>query len=361
MFKLKLTTPPFFALNVQTNISLLTFNTFGIDATAAAFAIAADVAYLQQVLEKNRQPVFILGGGSNILFTEECYPWLFVKNNIQGIEILPDDFPGASEFAGQETVKIKFGGGVAWHEAVEFAVARDWGGIENLSLIPGSVGAAPLQNIGAYGAELKDVFVSLEALDLQTLQLKTFSRADCQFSYRDSIFKSAGYKGRWMITGVVLELQKNPSVNIRYGDLQKTLTERGVARPNIVDVAAAVVQIRRSKLPDPALIGNAGSFFKNPEISAAQFKTLKLQFPSLPGYEAPDGKIKAPAGWLIERCGWKGRRIGAVGCHEKQALVLVNYGGAKGREILQLAELIIADVEASFGIRLTAEVNIVAL
>jgi UDP-N-acetylmuramate dehydrogenase len=237
-------------------------------------------------------------------------------------------------------------------------VQNGFGGVENLSLIPGSVGAAPVQNIGAYGVELKDVFVGLQAMELTTGKLRHFSRADCRFGYRDSFFKKEG-KEKYCIVSVTLSLTlKNHRLDISYGDIRKTLEANGVTSPTIADVSRAVVQIRSSKLPDPAKIGNCGSFFKNPETSRAVFEKIRASHPNLPHFDLPNNKVKIPAGWLIEQCGWKGKRVGNTGCYEKQALVLVNHGGATGEEVKKLAFDIIASVEREFGIRLEPEVNI---
>ncbi|MBP6812127.1 MAG: UDP-N-acetylmuramate dehydrogenase, partial [Saprospiraceae bacterium] len=255
-------------------------------------------------------------------------------------------------------VWVEVGGGVVWHEFVLSAVAQGYGGVENMSLIPGTVGASPIQNIGAYGVELKDVFVRLKALNLTSGKLKTFSHSDCQFGYRDSIFKREE-KGKWCITSVVFSLTKSPhKLNTSYGDISKTLESNGISNPSIADISRAVVQIRTSKLPDPAKIGNCGSFFKNPETEHSVLERILATHPQAPHYPLPDGRVKIPAGWLIEQCGWKGKRVGNTGCYERQALVLVNYGGATGKEVKNLAEAIIESVERTFGVRLEAEVNI---
>ena len=341
---------------MASQFNLRSYNTFGIEAIAQSFAEIKSIEDLRNILKHNKLPLFILGGGSNILFTKDYYPWLFIKNDIQGIEIKEDGRVAKDE--GQ--VHIQVGGGVVWHELVMWCVSHGLGGIENLSLIPGTVGAAPIQNIGAYGVELKDVFVSLEAMDLKTMEVKTFTALDCAFGYRESFFKRAENKGRYFIASVVLALERHSKVHTGYGDIQKTLLEmRVLGEPSIAEVSEAVIRIRRSKLPDPEVIGNAGSFFKNPEIGIAQFEDLKKWNPNLPGYPVGEGMMKVPAGWLIEQCGWKGKRVGEVGCHERQALVLVNYGGGKGSDILSLAGEIIRSVEARLGIRLQAEVNIV--
>jgi UDP-N-acetylmuramate dehydrogenase len=291
----------------------------------------------------------LLGGGSNVLLTQDV-PGLVLKNNIQGIRVI-------REF--KNKVWVEVGGGENWHAFVRWAVSNGYGGIENMSLIPGTVGAAPIQNIGAYGVELKDVFVRLNAVALSGGRAKTFNHKACQFGYRDSVFKRAE-KGKWCITSVVFSLQKSPHrLNTAYGDITKTLEANGISAPNIADISNAVVQIRTSKLPDPAKIGNCGSFFKNPETDRAVLEKIQETHPQAPFFPLPDGRVKIPAGWLIEQCGWKGKRVGNTGCYERQALVLVNHGGATGQEVKALASAIIDSVEKTFGIRLEAEVNII--
>jgi UDP-N-acetylmuramate dehydrogenase len=271
-----------------------------------------------------------------------------LKNEIRGLEIVSQD---------EDTALLRAGAGENWHGLVQYALDQRLSGIENLSLIPGTVGAAPLQNIGAYGAELKDTFEQLEALETATGRLRTFTRDECGFGYRESVFKGP-LKNQYIVTGVLLRLHHRAQPNVRYGDIQTTLQDMGVAgEPTPRDVSEAVISIRRSKLPDPAQIGNAGSFFKNPEISAARFDELKAHYPALPGYPVPGG-VKVPAAWLIEQCGWKGLRRGPHGVHDRQALVLVNHGGAQGQDIRDLAYEIIASVREKFGIELHPEVNI---
>ena len=331
------------------DFSLLPYNTFGLSACAAHFAEVRTVDELREALHSGMEPVLILGGGSNILFTRDV-EGLVIKNSIMGIEILSS--------AGNE-VLLKVGGGENWHRFVLYAVAQGLGGVENLSLIPGTVGASPVQNIGAYGVELKDVFVELEALELSAGQMRTFSAADCRFGYRDSIFKREA-KGRFCITSVTFALRRNEHhLQLGYGDLQRTLVQQGVTEPTIADVSRAVIQIRSSKLPDPAVIGNCGSFFKNPETDRSTLERLQGTYPEMPHFDLPENRVKIPAGWLIEQCGWKGKRVGNTGCYEKQALVLVNYGGAKGAEVQALALAVIQSVQDKFGIRLEPEVNMV--
>ncbi len=322
-------------------------NTFGIAAIAEELVVVRTAAALHGITQLNRPQIQVLGSGSNILLTGDL-PGLTIKNEIGGIEIFLEN---------EHDVLVKVGGGVVWHDLVLWAVDQGLGGIENLSLIPGTVGAAPIQNIGAYGVELKDVFHFLDAYDLLTGESLHFDNSHCKFGYRDSIFKQE-LKGRLCIVDVYFKLQKNPTLNTSYGDIQRTLQEMGVKSPTIRDVSNAVIQIRQSKLPDPAVIGNAGSFFKNPAIEVADFQRFSEKFPEAPHYPQPDGRVKIPAGWLIEQAGWKGQRIGDAGCHARQALVLVNYGEAKGAEILALAKKIQASVQEKFDIALTPEVNV---
>ncbi|MBK6930320.1 MAG: UDP-N-acetylmuramate dehydrogenase [Saprospirales bacterium] len=332
----------------SSNISLLPYNTFGLPAKAAHFVEIQSVEELQLALQWGFEPVLILGGGSNILFTRD-WPGLVVRNTIRGIEVV-------RRF--KRRVWVRAGGGTVWHDFVRWAVQHSFGGVENLSLIPGSVGAAPVQNIGAYGVELKDIFVALEAVELASGRRRRFGRAECRFGYRDSIFKQAE-KGRYCITSVTFSLSlAGHRLNTAYGDLQKTLASMGISAPTIADVSEAVVRIRSSKLPDPAVTGNCGSFFKNPEVTRPVLTNIQRTHPAVPHFDLPDGRVKIPAGWLIEQCGWKGKRVGNTGCYEKQALVLVNHGGATGAEVQALAWAIIAAVERQFGIRLEAEVNI---
>jgi len=330
------------------NVPLLPFNTFGLQATAAHFVEIREIGELKTALKTGIQPVLVLGGGSNILFTQD-WPGLIVRNNLRGVEVIRSF---------RNRVWVRAGAGETWHDLVLWAVRKGLGGIENLSLIPGSVGAAPVQNIGAYGVELKDVFVGLEAMDLLSGRMKYFSRSACRFGYRDSVFKQAA-RGRYCITAVTLSLSRaQHRLHIAYGDIRKTLEAMGIRRPGIADISEAVIRIRSAKLPDPARIGNCGSFFKNPESDRAILTRIQAAHPAAPFYELPDGRVKIPAGWLIEQCGWKGKRVGNTGCYEKQALVLVNYGGATGTEVKALAYAIIDSVEQKFGIRLEPEVNI---
>lgn len=332
---------------IQFYKSLLSFNTFGIDVSAKAFVEISHVEKLRTVLKKNALPVFILGGGSNILLTKDVDA-LVLKNNILGKTIVEE----TEDFA-----IIEVGAGENWHDLVLWSLEKGLSGIENLSLIPGLVGAAPIQNIGAYGVELKDVFVKLEAVGLATGTIKTFSKKACQFGYRDSVFKS-DLKGKYCITKVFLQLSKKPKINVSYGAINDTLQEMGIDNPKPKDVSDVVIKIRSSKLPDPNILHNSGSFFKNPEIDLQTFQTLQKKFPSIVFYDLPNEMVKIPAGWLIEQCGWKGKQIGTVGCHAQQALVLINYGGATGKELLDHAKKVANSVKEKFGIDLTPEVNI---
>lgn len=339
---------------IQSNISLKNHNTFGIDATCEAFINIESVDVLKSVLKSNALPFQILGGGSNILLIKNHYPQLFIKNSIKGIRIV---------HSSDEHAVVEIGSGESWHGFVMWAVEHNLGGVENLSLIPGTVGASPIQNIGAYGVELKNVFVKLEALNLQTLDIETFTNEECQFGYRDSIFKRE-IKGKYFITRVFLQLTRtHHTLHVEYGDIKKILSENGFDTPSIRDVSEVIIAIRQSKLPDPKVIGNAGSFFKNPEIPADAFEQLKQDFPQIVGYpatpEAGAKRVKVAAGWLIEQSGWKGKRYGNVAVHERQALVLVNYGKGSGLQIKQLAERIQASVREKFGIELTPEVNMI--
>lgn len=338
-------------LTIQSNVSLKSYNTFGIDVTTRYLVEVdndEDIQTLLQLPNIQTLPKLILGGGSNLLLTQD-FNGLVIKIKIKGIETIKED---------QDHVWLRVGAGENWHEFVMYCVERGLGGIENLSLIPGTVGAAPMQNIGAYGVEIKDTFDRLEAVDIATGVKRIFTNTDCRFGYRDSVFKNEA-KEQYIITYVQFRLDKNPVFHISYGDIQKTLEQIGVKELTIKAVSDAVIKIRRSKLPDPAEIGNAGSFFKNPEISASQYEALKSEYPDIPGYVVNEDIVKVPAGWLIEQCGWKGKRFGNIGVHTRQALVLVNYGGGKGQEIKQLSEKIQISVQERFGICLHSEVNFV--
>ncbi|MBI3945673.1 MAG: UDP-N-acetylmuramate dehydrogenase [Armatimonadetes bacterium] len=338
-------------MQIEPDVSLKRWNTFGIEARAARYARVESLADLQALRATplfRERPVFILGGGSNILLTRDV-DGLVVHNAIGGIRVVDRD--------ADHTV-VEAGAGVVWHDLVTFCLDGDLGGLENLSLIPGRVGASPIQNIGAYGVEMKDAFDSLEAMDLATGDLRTFRAEECRFGYRDSVFKR-GMKGKCAITSVRFRLTaRDHRLNTGYGAIGAELERRGIARPTIRDVGEAVIAIRRSRLPDPDQIGNAGSFFKNPEVPRATYDALKQDHPGLVAYPAPGG-MKLAAGWLIEQCGWKGKRVGDAGVHTDHALVLVNYGKATGGEIHALAHEIQASVRERFGIELEMEVNVV--
>lgn len=337
-------------MNIKENVSLRSYNTFGIDVCAKYAVTITDEDQIKELIGTDiyrNNKTMILGGGSNVLFTGN-FDGLLIRNEITGRKV---------EEETEDHVIVKFGAGENWHEAVLFAVQQGWGGIENMSLIPGTVGAAPMQNIGAYGVEIKETFLSLDAVDLESGDKRQFEKDECGFGYRQSIFKTT-HKNRFFITAVRLMLSKSAQINTGYGAIRQTLAEMEVHQPSIRDVSDAVIRIRRSKLPDPAEIGNAGSFFKNPVISKERFSHLKEQFPSIVGYPTEEG-VKVPAGWLIEHAGWKGKKTGNIGVHKDQALVLVNYGGGKGEEIYQLSEDILQSVHAKYGIDLEREVNIV--
>jgi UDP-N-acetylmuramate dehydrogenase len=336
---------------IHWNKSLKAYNTFGIDARAKMLTSVESVEDLQRVLHQPKlkdELKMVVGGGSNILLTQD-FPGLVILNDIKGIEVVKEDGNHAW---------VKAGAGEGWHEFVLRTLEMGLSGIENLSLIPGKCGAAPMQNIGAYGVELKETFDSLETVDMTTGALVTFDNAACEFGYRESVFKNK-YKGTHAIVSITLKLNKVFKPHMEYGDIKKTLDELRVTELTPQLVSQAVIKIRQSKLPDPAVIGNAGSFFKNPSIPAAQYKTLQEKNPLIPGYTNADGTVKVPAGWLIEQCGWKGKQVGNTGSHKQQALVLVNYGGATGREVLTLAQEIHNSVLEKFGIEIIPEVNVV--
>ncbi len=337
-------------MNIQENISLKKYNTFGIDAKARFFIEVNGLVQLQKVLELESYPIkFILSGGSNMLLTKDIDA-LVMHINLKGITVVDEN---------EDEAIVKVMAGENWHELVLWSLAQGYGGLENLSLIPGNTGTAPIQNIGAYGVELKDVFVSCSAMEIETGELIAFDKEACEFGYRDSIFKNAA-KNKYIITSVSLKLtKKNHALNTGYGAIEGELKKNGIVYPTIQDVSNAVIAIRQSKLPDPKEIGNSGSFFKNPVISKKSFEKLKKAHPDIPSYSMDKDQFKIPAGWLIEQCGFKGKRFGDTGVHEKQALVLVNYGNATGGEILELAQLIHQEVDRKFKIRIHPEVNII--
>ena len=341
-------------MNIQENFSLKRYNTFGIDARAKYFSsfttlteLQESLAFYERASRADRSTTLILGGGSNILFTKD-FDGLVVKNELMGIERVGED---------DNYVYVKTGAGEGWHQFVLYCIDHNLGGVENLSLIPGSVGASPMQNIGAYGVEIKDVFHSLDAWHTRDKKVVSFSTGDCEFGYRESVFKGK-FKNQFVITDVTFRLFKKPAFNTSYGAIEQELEKMGVADLNIQAISQAVINIRRSKLPDPAVIGNAGSFFKNPEVEATLFSRLQEIHPGIVGFALPNGNVKLAAGWLIEQCGWKGYRKGDAGCHAMQALVLVNYGQASGEEIYELSTQIITSVEKKFGVLLSREVNV---
>ncbi len=349
-------------MQIQKNISLKPFNTFGIDVNASFFVEVTSTEELKNILSNDQFkqiPKLILGGGSNVLFTKDVNA-LVIHNLIKGIEVVKED---------NEHVFIQSGAGEIWNDLVKYCVQHDYAGIENLSLIPGSVGAAPMQNIGAYGVELKETFFELEAVNNETGEQKTFIKEECKFGYRESIFKQE-VKGKYIITSVTLQLNKKPVFNTSYGAINYELQNKN-AEANIKTISEAVCNIRRSKLPDPKIIGNAGSFFKNPTINKDQFDLLVSKYPLMPNYPTNPSTLqhlntsapqhptyKLAAGWLIEQCGWKGKRVGNTGAHKDQALVLANYGDATGDEIISLAKQIQLSVKEKFGVDITAEVNV---
>lgn len=338
-------------INIQEKISLKAYNTFGIDVKAKHFVTMSST---EEIIEfcskhlKDYQKHLILGGGSNILFTKD-FDGIVVKIENKSIEIIEED---------EKHVFVKAAAGEIWDELAKYCVMRNYGGIENLSNIPGTVGAAPVQNIGAYGVEFKDAFVQLEAIEIITGKTQTFSKNECEFGYRKSIFKDR-LKGRYVITSVVLRLTKHPVLSTEYGSIKEELSKMNITDPGIHDIRQAVINIRSAKLPDPDIIGNAGSFFKNPVVENKKLESLKQRYPGIPSYKQDENNVKLAAGWLIDQCGWKGKSIGNAGVHKDQALVIVNHGDASGKEILSLADNIRDSVFEKFRIQLTPEVNIV--
>ena len=339
-------------INVEKNISLLPYNTFGIQVNARFFCKIGTVAQLQELIGSSlykKEPRLILGGGSNILFTKD-FQGLVVHVEMMGIETLMET---------DERILIKVGAGESWHDFVMHCVNRDWGGIENLSLIPGTVGAAPIQNIGAYGIEIANVIERVEGVDASTGLVRLFEKDECRFEYRQSAFKLE-LKEKIFISSVTLTLtKKNHRFDIHYGAIRDTLQQHRVDEVTVKKISDAVIQIRQSKLPDYRKVGNAGSFFKNPTMTKERLQQLQKNYPQVPFYPSDNQNVKVPAGWLIEQCGWKGKRTNNIGVHALQALVLVNYGGGTGEEILQLAEQIQSSVKEKFDVHLTPEVNII--
>jgi UDP-N-acetylmuramate dehydrogenase len=338
-------------MTIQENFSLKHLNTFGIEASCRYFAALTSTDDIKEILsDKKYNSLYklILGGGSNLLFTKD-FNGIVLKNNLKGIELLKED---------ANFYYVKAAAGEVWHHLVMHCIKNNYAGLENLSLIPGNVGASPMQNIGAYGVEIKDSFHELQALQIADKTIHTFNSNDCKFGYRESVFKRE-LKNQFIILSVTFKLRKKPTYNTSYGAIEKELETMGVKEITIQAISQAVCNIRNSKLPNPAEIGNAGSFFKNPEISNNQYQQLKLQYPTIVGYDLENGNVKLAAGWLIEQAGWKGKRTNDAGVHTLQALVLVNYGNAKGQEIYDLSQQIVESVKNKFGVTLEREVNII--
>ncbi|APG61281.1 UDP-N-acetylmuramate dehydrogenase [Christiangramia salexigens] len=337
-------------MQIQQNFSLKQYNSFGIDAKAERFISVKNTEELRSILRKTyAAEIFVLGGGSNMLLTKDIRKTV-IHIGLKGKQIISQN---------DDEVIIQAKAGENWHEFVLWALDNNYGGLENLSLIPGNVGTAPIQNIGAYGVELKDVFSSCKAMNVQTLEEKEFKLEDCEFGYRNSIFKNS-LKGRYIITSVNFKLtKKDHSLHTEYGSINVELEKQKIEKPGIKDISDAVIRIRQSKLPDPKELGNSGSFFKNPVIGRDQFEKLKLEYPEMPSYQVSTELLKVPAGWLIDKAGLKAYREGDAGVHKNQALVLVNYGEATGKDILDLAHKVQATVHEKFGIPLEPEVNII--
>ena len=342
-------------MQVQQNVSLKPYNTFGIAVAAQSFAGFSSIDGLAELIQYRKDmsspgrvlPLMVLGGGSNVLFTKDV-EGLVLKNELKGIELVGED---------ADYCYVKAGAGEVWHSLVEHCIAHDYAGLENLSLIPGNVGASPMQNIGAYGVEIKDVFHELEAYNINERVVVRFDNNDCGFGYRESVFKNR-LKGQYIILNVTYRLRKNPVFNTSYGAINTELERMGATELNIRNISQAVMNIRTGKLPNPKEIGNAGSFFKNPQVSKFRWHVIWEEYRDVVAHQVDEMHYKLAAGWLIEKCGWKGFRKGDAGCHARQALVLVNYGGASGQEILDLSEEIIKSVQDRFGVVLEREVNI---
>ncbi|MDI1256370.1 MAG: UDP-N-acetylmuramate dehydrogenase [Flavobacterium sp.] len=337
-------------MEIIEHFSLKNYNTFGIEASARLFVAADSVAALKTVLQHNAsEKKFILGGGSNMLLTKDIDA-LVIHINLKGKKVIRED---------EDFVWVESQAGENWHEFVLWTIEQNFGGLENMSLIPGNVGTTPVQNIGAYGAEIKDSFVSCNAVNIETQEIRTFTHEECQFGYRESIFKNT-VKDQFIITSVVFKLTKrNHHINISYGDITSELAKQNVTVPTLKDVSNAVIAIRQSKLPDPKVLGNSGSFFKNPILKQADFQKIHAKFPEMKYFVVSDTEVKVPAGWLIEQAGFKGKRFGDAGIHKNQALVLVNYGNATGSEILAVSKNIQQTIFDTFGIAIEAEVNII--
>lgn len=338
-------------MKIHEDFKLLNYNTFRVESNSKYFIEISSQEELRKVSQLNhfkKNPILILGGGSNILFTKD-FNGLIISNKIKGKKII---------FQDNDHVYLKIGAGENWHDLVMYCVDKGWGGIENLSLIPGNTGTAPMQNIGAYGVEIKETFLELEAFEIKSGKTIKFLNSDCHFGYRESIFKNEK-KNQYIILNITLKLNKKPIINIGYGDVFKILENNDIKNPTIKDVSNAIISIRKLKLPDPNKIGNCGSFFKNPIIEKNQLDTIKKKYPNIVFYNINETQVKIAAGWLIEKAGWKGKTFNNCGVHKNQALVLVNYGNAKGSEIYSLSEKIIADIYQKFNIALEREVNII--
>ena len=337
-------------MEIQHNFSLKKYNTFGIEAKAKQFVAVQSQEDLKSILAANQsQQKFILGGGSNMLLTKDIDA-LVIHIDLKGKKITAEN---------EDFVWVESQAGENWHEFVLWTIDQNFGGLENMSLIPGNVGTTPVQNIGAYGTEIKDTFVSCEAMVIENQETKTFTKEECQFGYRESIFKNEA-KNQYVITSVVFKLSKrNHKINISYGDISAELTKNDITNPTLKDVSNAVIAIRQSKLPDPKELGNSGSFFKNPILLRSDFEKIHQQFPEMKYFDISETEVKVPAGWLIEQAGFKGKRFGDAGIHKNQALVLVNYGNATGQEILNVSKDIQKTIFSTFGIHIEAEVNII--
>ncbi len=337
-------------MEIQTDFSLKNYNTFGIEAKAKQFVAVHNTTELRTILEQNKsEKKFILGGGSNMLLTQDIEA-LVIHVDLKGKKIIKED---------EDFVWVESQAGENWHEFVLWTIDQNLGGLENMSLIPGNVGTTPVQNIGAYGTEIKDTFDSCEAMTIENQEMKTFSNSDCHFGYRESVFKNEA-KDQYIITSVVFKLTKrNHKINTSYGDITAELAKNNITNPTLKDVSNAVIAIRQSKLPDPKELGNSGSFFKNPILLKSDFEKIHQQFPEMKYYEVSATEVKVPAGWLIEQAGFKGKRFGDAGIHKNQALVLVNYGNATGQEILNVSKNIQETIFKTFGIHIEAEVNVI--
>jgi UDP-N-acetylmuramate dehydrogenase len=337
-------------MEILNNFSLKNYNTFGIESKAKQFIAVHSVPELKSILEQNKnQKKFILGGGSNMLLTKNIEA-LVIHIDLKGKKIIRED---------ADSVWVESQAGENWHEFVLWTIDQNFGGLENMSLIPGNVGTTPVQNIGAYGTEIKDTFVSCDAINIKNQEMRTFTNEECRFGYRESIFKNE-VKDEYIITSVVFKLTKqNHKINTSYGDIQAELAKNNVTIPTLRDVSNAVIAIRKSKLPDPAELGNSGSFFKNPILLKSDFEPIHQKFPEIRFFDISETEVKVPAGWLIEQAGLKGKRFGDAGIHKNQALVLVNYGGATGQEILNVSKTVQDTVFNTFGIHIEAEVNII--